>query len=121
MTPRQKLRATLLKKCNETAHLEVSEENVDDLFYEHYELLRDTISEFRWGEFSTDIKPDECDYYESRSVGAKMVNGDLVGWTFYYGGGKYAEPWRIEWMDEVYNLKVDREYYLLIKSYKITS
>lgn len=44
MTPRQKLSTTLLKKCNETAHLDVSEDNVDDLFYEHYELLRFTIS-----------------------------------------------------------------------------
>lgn len=69
----------------------------------------DAMNEVRGGDVETDIEPDTCGYYESKSVATKMLDGTWVGWTYYFGGGKHAEPGEIEWIDYAYDLDVREE------------
>lgn len=63
----------------------------------------DARSEVREGDVETSI-PAECSrHYESKSVATK-VGDKWVGWTYWYGGGKHAEPDAIDWMDKAYFL-----------------
>lgn len=87
---------------------EVTEANIDSL-YDQFILdddtgiARDTLSEFRSGEFKTDITPDWNRNYESRSVGAK-IGDQYVGWTYWFGGGKHGEPSAMGWIEDAYFL-----------------
>ena len=38
-----------------------------------------------------------------------MPDGSWVGWTYWYGGGKYGEPEAIDWMDDAYDLACTEE------------
>lgn len=50
-------------------------------------------------------------YYECYEV-ARPITGSVdtwIAWTYWYGGGKYAEPEQIEWMEDTRLLQVKRE------------
>lgn len=64
----------------------------------------DAQSEVRAGEIETGLNCDWSRHYESKAVAAKLPDGSWVGWTYWYGGGKYAEPEAIEWIDDAYDL-----------------
>jgi len=51
----------------------------------------------------TPIEPDSCGHYESKSV-ATEIDGQWVGWTYWYGGGKHGEPSLMEWLGDAYFL-----------------
>lgn len=56
---------------------------------------------FIWGGVQTDIKPGYFYGYRTKSVGAKMYNGELVGWTHVYGIARdYPEDY--SWMEAAY-------------------
>ena len=63
------------------------------------EELEEVISvgkgEVRKGEVETEIEWEYSRHYESRSVASKIL-GRWVGWTYWYGGGKHAEPGEID-------------------------
>ena len=63
------------------------------------EELEEVISvgkvEVREGEVETEIECEYSRHYESKSV-ASQILGRWVGWTFWYGGGKHAEPEEID-------------------------
>jgi hypothetical protein len=48
-------------------------------------------------------------HYECEEVAKVLDNGIAVGWTYWYGGGKYGEPEAIDWIDESYLLDVTQE------------
>jgi hypothetical protein len=50
----------------------------------------DGMYEAREGEIETDVECDWSRHYESKSVAAE-VDGQWVGWTYWYGGGKHGE------------------------------
>lgn len=85
---------------------ELADDQIDDL----YEMLVeddahwDYESDFRVGDFETDIPCGHDRNYETKSVAKKLSNGQWVGWTYYYGGGKYGNPEEIEWMEHAYLL-----------------
>ncbi|WP_288080627.1 hypothetical protein [Pseudomonas sp.] len=64
----------------------------------------DARSEVRCGGVETDLPCEYSRHYESRSVAAKAPNGQWVGWTYWYGGGKHGEPEAIDWMEDAYFL-----------------
>lgn len=69
----------------------------------------DYESDFRSGEVETDIPSETSRHYESKSVAMKTAEGNWVGWTYFYGGGKHANPSEIDWMSDAYDLTCREE------------
>ena len=65
---------------------------------------QDVLNEFRSGEANTGLPSEWSRHYESRAVAAQMIDGSWVGWTYWYGGGKYGEPSSIPWVDGAYDV-----------------
>lgn len=57
----------------------------------------------------TDIEPESSRYLEAKSVAKKLSDGRWVGWTYWYGGGKHANPEEIDWIPDAYFLDVTEE------------
>lgn len=80
-----------------------------------YQKLRDANShwdfesELRSGEVETGLPAPYSRHYESKSVAIQTEEGDWVGWTYWYGGGKYGEPGSIDWMSDAYDLTCQEE------------
>ena len=49
------------------------------------------------------------DNYENQSSAMQAPDGTWVGWTYWYGGGKYAEPSAIPWLDYAYALSCEEK------------
>ena len=123
MQPTTKLYATLLIDAKENWGvaikkdiLSLTEEEISDLYQELEEdgLVQDPASEFRSGEVNTDIPCDWSRTYESKSVAAKMFDGSWVGWTYWYGGGKYGNSEEIDWTSDAYDLDCKEEEKLVV-------
>ena len=120
MTPEQKIRHLILIRHaelgNEPAPENVTAENIDGLYDEtngdDY-ALQDAISELRGSGIETGLSvPYQgrgSSYYESQSVARQYLDGSWVGWTYWYGGGKHAEPTSIDWIEYAYDLTVTEE------------
>lgn len=117
MTPEQKikhailLRAVEMKNIELPAGLAITEENVDALYHENDQdwELQDARDEIRCSGQETNIPAPYSRYLESDSVAAQMPDGSWVGWTYWYGGGKHAEPEAVDWMDDAYDLDCKEE------------
>ena len=124
MTPYQKLQHLILSKAAKWDEIELGEvtpENIDDLWDKHENLdsIYDATNEIRqsWDE-ETDIPCEWSRHYESKSVAAKMPDGSWVGWTYWYGGGKYGEPEAIDWMESAYNIDcVEEERVVTVRTF----
>jgi hypothetical protein len=115
MTPKQKIRREVIsqaleendEKYEEFKGVEVTEDNVDDVFEDmegmHW-TTGDILYEMRNGEVETDISCGFSRHYESQSVAMKCCDDTWIGWTYWYGGGKHGEPEAIPWMEEAYEL-----------------
>lgn len=76
------------------------------------------VDEFREGEVETNIEAPWSRNYESKSVAAQMSDGSWVGWTYWYGGGKHANPEEIEWMGDAYDLEcVEEEKLVVVRTF----
>jgi hypothetical protein len=120
MTPEQKIKSAILMRAVEAGDTLIGEpitaENVDDLYDENngdYQL-QDHVSEMREGEVETNIRREYSRHFESKSVAAQASDGSWVGWTYWYGGGKHAEPEAIDWMSESYDLDCKEEEKMVI-------
>ena len=120
MTPEQKIKHAILLKVSEwddrPLEIEVTAENVDALYdrLENKDGHWDAMNELRSGEVETGLPCEWSRHYESKAVAAKMPDGSWVGWTYWYGGGKYGEPEAIEWMSEAYELECTEEEKLVV-------
>lgn len=118
MTPEQKIRWMAIELYRTWADDQVIEEvtadNVDEVFDELEDCLYDAMYEIREGEVETDIPSPYSRHLESKSVAAQAPDGTWVGWTYWYGGGKHAEPEAVEWISEAYDLDVVEEEKLVI-------
>lgn len=117
MTPEQKIKHAILLRAVEMeniefpAGLEITEENVDALYDENDQdwELQDARNEIRCSGQETNIPAPYSRHLESDSVAAQMPDGSWVGWTYWYGGGKHAEPEAVDWMDDAYDLDCKEE------------
>ena len=76
--------------------------------------------DFREGEVETNIQPSSSIHYESKSVAARMYDGSWVGWTYWYGGGKYGEPESVRWMNYAYHLEcTEEEKLVIVRTFKV--
>lgn len=113
MTPEQKIKHLIIVRVAEYAEEpqpEVTNENVDDLYDELDEdSAYEAKAEIRSGEVETGLPSQSSRHYEAKEVAAKTHNGEWVGWTYWYGGGKHGEPEAIDWVDDAYDLNCVEE------------
>ena len=100
----------------------------DELSYHSYEYYdeydyntgkyvsktRDYENEMRIGDVDTDLPSQFSRHYEAKEVAKEMSDGSWIGWTYWYGGGKFGEPQAIDWMSEAYELSCKEEEKLII-------
>lgn len=110
MTALQKLKWLILEKYktfdSDIALPEITLENIDKV-YDGEDVdyaLQDAKEEIRGTGIHTEIPAPYSRNYESQSVAKQCPDGSWVGWTYWYGGGKYGEPEAINWMDDAYDL-----------------
>lgn len=95
----------------------ISEDNIEDIWdnCEYY----DAMYEFREGDVETNIESPSSRHYESKSV-ASCIDGEWVGWTYWYGGGKHGEPEAIDWIEYAYKLECTEEQKVVtIQTFKV--
>lgn len=114
MTPEQKLKWAVLDcvaKWGKKTPPQYPCSNVDELYAlavengEHW----DGVNEIRCGKVETGLPCEPSRHYESKAVAMQFPDGSWIGWTYWYGGGKHAEPESIEWMNESYDLTCHEE------------
>ena len=123
MTPKQKIKHAILQiiaSWDEEPAPDVTAENVDELYDAADEsYVQDARNEVRSGGIETGLPCKGSRNYESESVAAKMPDGSWVGWTYWYGGGKYGEPEAIDWMDDAYDLDcAEEEKVVIVRTFK---
>lgn len=113
MTPQQKIKALIILRVAEWLEEEepaITADNVDDLYDElDGDSAQDAKYEVRSGEVETHLPTEFSRHYEAKAVAAKAPDGSWVGWTYWYGGGKHAEPEAIDWIGSAYNLTCTEE------------
>lgn len=115
MTPEQKLKKEILLRhmTNNDINFEgaINKDNVEELYQKlvDEDLHWDYKNELREGSFETGIACNYSRHYECKSVAMKMSDGSWIGWTYWYGGGKFGEPEAIDWMSEAYELNYKEE------------
>ena len=62
----------------------------------------DSINEVRCSGEESELPCEWSRHYESKAVAAQMPDGQWVGWTYWYGGGKHGEPAEMDWMGSAY-------------------
>lgn len=90
---------------------EITEKNVDDVWEEllvEKDLHWDFMWEFRESGEDSGIPTQYSRHYECKEVARQLSDGNWVGWTYWYGGGKHANPEEIDWMDEAYFVDAKR-------------
>src|SRR5690606_25201298 len=98
ISPANKLKQEIInltRMWNEEPEVNFStNEEIEELYDEmlDQDILWDAISEIRSGEHETGVPCDYSRHYESKSVAMKCVDNSWIGWTYWYGGGKYGEP-----------------------------
>lgn len=100
------LRTIEMGYCTLEDRVNITEDNIEDIWddCDYY----DAMYELRGGEVETNIEAPYSRYYESRSVAA-CVDGEWVGWTYWYGGGKHGDPEAIDWVNYAYKLDCKEE------------
>ena len=86
--------------------LDLSGDEVDNLFDNHSCLAEATHETRHCFSYETGLPCEDSRHYESKSVAAKAPNGQWVGWTYWYGGGKHGQPEEIDWIKDAYLLNV---------------
>lgn len=118
MTPEQLIKREIIHRAIQSDsdlkwEGELTADNIDEV-YESLGDDSDTLNDlerwdFRAGEVETGIECETSRHYESKSVACKLSDGTWVGWTYWYGGGKHAEPECVDWMSDAYILDVTEE------------
>jgi len=120
MTPQEKIKKEILliaiKQKDITFDGEITSENLDSLYQLliNDDLHWDYENEMRKGDVDTNLPSQFSRHYEAKEVATKMSDGSWIGWTYWYGGGKFGEPQAIDWMSEAYELSCKEEEKLII-------
>ena len=110
MTAGQRIRREIVLQAIQAKDIDAKPPETADEVEECWERMVeadihwDYESEFREGQCETDVNAPWSRHYESRSVAHQCSDGQWVGWTYWYGGGKHGEPEAVEWMDDAYLL-----------------
>jgi hypothetical protein len=122
MKPEFKIKREILRtaQTNEPSEFDFGPLETTEQISAAYEALAevdahwDYESDFRSGEVKTNIPCPSDRNYESQSVAMQTAEGDWVGWTYWYGGGKHGEPGLIDWMEDAYDLVCHEEEKMMV-------
>ena len=120
MTPQEKIKKEILLIAIQHKDInfngEITSENVESLYQQLIDddLHWDYENEMRNGDIDTNLPSQFSRHYEAKEVARKMSDGSWLGWTYWYGGGKFGEPEAIDWMSEAYELSCKEEEKLII-------
>ena len=115
MTPQEKIKKEILLTAIQEKDIifdgEITSENLESLYQE---LIDDDLhwgyeNEMRYGDIETNLPSQTSKHYEAKEVAKKMSDGSWIGWTYWYGGGRFGEPETIDWMSEAYELSYKEE------------
>lgn len=120
MTPQEKIKKEILLTAIQEKDIifdgEITSENLESLYQE---LIDDDLhwgyeNEMRYGDIETNLPSQISKHYEAKEVAKKMSDGSWIGWTYWYGGGRFGEPETIDWMSEAYELSYKEEEKVII-------
>lgn len=120
MTPYQLLQWAVLKKAVELNGTDLPEVTLDNLeplweeLRENDDSYHDAMGEVRCSGEETGLPCPYSRHYEAKAVAAQMPNGQWVGWTYWYGGGKHGEPGEVDWMEDAYFVNLAEEEKLVV-------
>lgn len=129
MTPEQLLKSIIIERARADQFefdgdaSAITAENVDELYDELTDqgVHWDYVSELRSGDAETGLPCGLSRHYESKAVAAKAPNGQWIGWTYWFGGGKHGCPEEIDWMDKAYFLNVtERQEVVTVRSFEMS-
>lgn len=83
-------------------------EQIDEL-WDDADDISGAMSEIRTSGTPTGLEAEYCRHYESEAVAVQAPNGQWVGFTYWYGGGKHGEPEALEWIDDAYHVNCKEE------------
>ena len=102
--------------------MELSGDEIDDAYQDilvDKHLDSEFEQEFRDSGEATDLPTDSSRHYECYEVAREMCDGTWVGWTYWYGGGKFGDPQSISWMVDAYEVCVtEEERLVVVKTFK---
>lgn len=118
MTPQQKIKTLIIQKAIELGYdaekLAGDPDAAAQVLEEDSDWYQDCMAEVREGQYETGLPCHWSRHYESKAVAAQCPDGSWVGWTYWYGGGKHAEPEAIEWIDDAYDVECTEEEKLVV-------
>jgi hypothetical protein len=124
LTSLQKIKWLALIKASEWDYYEAPVINNSDDIDRLYSLLEETggvseaLDEVRCSGKETGIDCNWSRHYESKSVASKLPNGEWVGWTYWYGGGKHGNPEEIDWISDAYDVEcIEEEKMMLVYTF----
>lgn len=130
MTAAQKIKREILSYAMEDEpslrglKIDITDGNIDDLYEKllvEKGLHSDYEYDFRISGIDTPEMMESYNHnYESKGVAAILFTGEWVGWTFWFGGGKYGDPEEIPWMEEAYDLNcVEKEELIITRQFSL--
>jgi hypothetical protein len=112
LTPEQKLKYAILDLQYQWDDLalstELNGEQIEDL-WDEAEYIIDAMNEIRCTGTPTGLNAPYSRHYESEAVAVQCPNGEWVGFTYWYGGGKHGEPEAIDWIGHAYDVECFEE------------
>jgi hypothetical protein len=108
-----------VEKFDEDKCQKFFEDNRYESWIEREEILHGAIEEVRKSGTPMNNIVVDGRHYCSREVVSRVTGfcKIFLAWTYYFGGGKYGEPYEVEWMDNCY-LVVEKEEVKVVKVYE---
>ena len=112
MTAEQAIKQQIMRNVSACTYTNFEYDPVNDIDSE-WERLYDTdldslyeaLSDFRYDyQYETGLPCPSCRHYECKAVATMLDNGQMVGYNYWFGGGKHGEPSEVEWLDGAYFL-----------------
>lgn len=120
MTPEQRIKREIINQVISDGDFtyggDITESNLEEVWdtIDGIAARQDRMSDFRSSGTNTGLRCEYSRHYESDAVAAKLSDGTWVGWTYWYGGGKYGEPEGVEWMFYAYEVNCVEEEKLVV-------
>jgi hypothetical protein len=116
MTAAQKIKHLILirnSEWNAEKLPEITPKNIDEVYKEAEGEdgygLQDARDDIRSSGINTKLDCPFSRHFESEAVAMQAPDGTWVGWTYWYGGGKHAEPEAIDWIEDAYDVECTEE------------